>query len=105
VLDLTLRRIRQIQAAIFQRQYVETRQRRSEMSWQTRMLAQIIAAAMSEADKEGNNPLGDIAAGLDMDFPSTPDEVKQNRKEAPPPEPKAGSFERLMGMMGRNLEQ
>lgn len=87
-----------------QRKYMEDKQRRSEMSWQTRMLAQIITAAMVQTDKDGKNPLADLAAGLDMDFPQSPDDIKEIQDEAPPPEPKAGSFEKFMGMMGRQME-
>ena len=100
--NTTLRRLRQIQASIFQRKLLEDRTRRSELSWQTRMLGQIIAYASTETSKEGENKLATIAAGLDMDNPNMAgqeDEVETAKNG----EPSKGSYERLMGMLSQGM--
>ena len=101
--NTTLRRLRQIQASIFQRRLLEDRTRRSELSWQTRMLGQIIAYANTETSKEGENKLATIAAGLDMDNPSGAGQEGDDDSTAKNGEPQQGSYERLMGMLGQGM--
>jgi hypothetical protein len=63
ILDKTLRRIRQIVAAITLRKLEETRNYRLVISWQTRVLAMVTAAA-------GSNPSEDLmkyAANVTID--------------------------------------
>lgn len=52
ILDKTLRRIRQILAAITYRKQEQTRTERLMLSWQTRSLAMVISAAGSNASEE-----------------------------------------------------
>ena len=102
ILDLPIRRVRQMQAAIFQRMYLRDRMRRSEISWAVRMVSQIIAIANTETSKEGVNELAQIANTFDMDDPPSP----PSRDDQPSPatanngEPKQGSFEKFMTMFG-----
>jgi len=59
------------------------------LSWQTRTLAQFIAAT---AMSEDNSPLVEAAAEIDLD----PEEEQEAPKVS---EPAVGSYERFMGMM------
>jgi hypothetical protein len=62
--ELPLARFRQITAAIEQRKYIEQRQAQSVVSWQTRTLAQFIAAGYMT---DGENPAIDAAGQLALD--------------------------------------
>lgn len=74
---MSLARTRQIIAQILLRKYEESRQRRWELAWQTRTLAQFISAA---APIEGENALLKVAdkISLEMDF-----EKKAERGNSP----------------------
>jgi hypothetical protein len=65
-LDLTVRRFRQIIAAIHRRQLFERRQQISLTSWQTRQLASFVAGGYMTDGKSGN-PALDAAQRLAYD--------------------------------------
>lgn len=73
ILDKTLRRIRQILAAILLRHYKKQKDERLLISWQTRSIAMVAANAGSNASEE----LMQFAANLTVDA----DELKRFSKE------------------------
>lgn len=77
ILDLTLPRMRQIVAAIQQREYVDQLAHRGTISWQTRTLAQIISLTVPFG-KGDKNPLLDLADQIDLlGFADRAEEVEQ----------------------------
>lgn len=108
--NLTLRRFRQITAAIRRRQYLEEREKKSQISWQTRTLAQFIAAGYQVGE-------GDENPGLTMANQISIDHIEKAQLEeletsgpgfegrGPAVEKsddgiEVGSFERFLGSMG-----
>lgn len=96
--ELALGRFRQTVAAIQLRRWRDQRDEASRVSWQTRTLAQYIAAGYM-IQKGAPNTALDNAQFLGYD------DVERAMVEAPgssktPRENKAGSFERLMGWAG-----
>lgn len=84
ILDLTLKRLRQITTAITLRRYMEERKHRALVSWQTQTLSTFIAAASGAGEDFVKQAL---AVSLD------PQEEKASTKSK---EPQTGSYERLM---------
>jgi hypothetical protein len=66
ILDLTVRRFRQIVAAIRRRLFLQRRDEISLMTWQTRQLASFVAAGYMTDGKHGN-PALDAAQKLAFD--------------------------------------
>lgn len=99
--NLPLGRFRQITAAIQTRRYFQERAENSRISWLTRTLAgYIVGGYMAEAkDKQ---PSLDAISQLSLDDVEA--EYLRAGAGLPAPaksaEPRAGSFERLMGLMG-----
>ncbi len=94
--NLPLQRLRQVTAAIQLRRYQKERVENSRISWLTRTLAgYIVGGYMSDA--KDKKPALDAIAQLSLD-----DVEAEYLKAGGPPagEPKTGSFERLMGLMG-----
>lgn len=100
VLNLTLRRFRQVLAAINTRKYFEYRREIDALAWHLRVSSSYIAGGyMVSGD---TNPAFDMAQKIAYDeiqiaqleeAQNAPQEVKA--QEAP-----AGSFERIMGSLG-----
>jgi hypothetical protein len=71
ILDTTVGRLGQIIAAIERRRESDDRLRRSELSWQTRSLAQMIAMTTPYVDMDGRVELYELATTLNMDTADT----------------------------------
>lgn len=80
ILDKTLRRIRQITAAITKRKLEVQRIRRQELSWQTRSLAMVTAAAGASPSEE----LAKFAANLTIDNEEYEEFAKDQRQVIKP---------------------
>lgn len=87
ILDLTLKRLRQITTAITLRKYLEERKQRSLITWQTQTLSVFIAAASGAGEDFVKQ-----AASVSLD---QQDEEEQKKSKEPEP----GSYERLMANM------
>jgi hypothetical protein len=101
ILKLRIRRLRQIIAAISRRRYFEDRKVKSLASWQTRMTAQYIAAGYMIAEGKENEGLA-MAQVLAFDEIEKQqlEELSRAAKDIPLEDSvKAGSFERMMGLM------
>lgn len=119
ILDLTVKRFRQIVAAINRRNFMRRREEITLISWQTRNLASFIAGGYMTDGK--GNPALDSATVLAFDEIEA-EQIKEaqvnnassrfgNAQGAPKfdengdiinegPEPTQGTFERFMGSMG-----
>ena len=98
--NLTVRRFRQITAAINRRLYFEERRNQSLVTWQTRQLAGFIAAGYMTT---GENRAIDAAMSLAIDKIEKLQLEEQQKMLADAPlqeEAKTGSYERFMGSMG-----
>ncbi len=92
ILELPLRRFRQIMSAIVMRHSDDDKVARAYLQLQTKTIAQFIAAA-APVGKGKRNPLLDQANKID--FFKKPGQTTKASQENKP-----GSYERLMGMMG-----
>lgn len=99
ILNLPLPRFNQILAAIRTRMWLHKREQDSRFSWQTRVLAQYIAGGwMVEGE---NTAVGEAAK---IAFDDIEAAMLGITKEPTSSEPKAGSFERLMGFIGQKKD-
>lgn len=91
ILDVPLCRLRQMTTAIAQRQYLADKSHRRLMSWQTRTIAQFIAATV-KVEKGKDSPIMDAANKISLDAKEA-----QELLNAPVEiENKPGSYERLV---------
>lgn len=97
ILDLPLRRFRQVLVAIVERKHYEAVAERQLLAWQTRTIASFIAATV-EVEKGKSNPLLAEAAKINLDDPG--EQVADSPQEV---ENGNGSFERAMLLMGRGF--
>lgn len=106
ILNLTVRRLRQITAAIRKRKFWEDRAAWDRTAWQTRQLASFAAAGyMSEDNSKAIDAAQSIA--FDPIDKARIEELEKLRKDNPvdprfQKEAPVGSFERFMGSMGDN---
>lgn len=116
-MELPVKRLRQIVAAINRRRYLRRREEINLISWQTRNLASFVAAGyMTEKGK--GNPALDTASTLAFDEVEA-EQIKESQTKTASgstpgvpkfdeagdiipefPEPTQGTFERFMGSMG-----
>lgn len=78
-MDLPVRRFRQVVAVISERRFLEARERRLNVEWQTRELARYFAAT------SGSKGLLESA-----------NEIGRRAHKKDPTEPRVGSYERIM---------
>lgn len=100
IYNLTLRRLRQVTAAINRRRYFEDRKQRTLVSWQTRTLAMFTAGGYMTDGKHENTAIkaaGDIAID---DIEKAQLEEAENRPKSFEELVKPGSFEKFLGSMG-----
>lgn len=95
--NLTLRRLRQVTAAIRKRQYADDRRERTMVSWQTRTLAMFVAGGYM-TDGKHENP-GIKAAGRIAIDEIEKLQIEELEENPPVKENEAGTFERFMGSM------
>jgi len=103
IYNLTFTRFRQIVAAIERRKYLDYRQQSTLISWQTRNLAQYIAAGYMLSEGTRNEPL-ENAQTLSIDKIEAAQLEEAMRVESSIPveeKVKPGSWERLQGTLGR----
>ena len=122
VLDLTIRRLRQIKEVIDERRSIEDLQRRVYLEWQTKTLAQFFVAACQ--DQKAADAVLEAAAGISLTgggpsgrgkssaptldhLPPDDDPVRaarnaeiNRRREAGESSSGGPSFERMAGMFG-----
>lgn len=106
--NLTLRRFRQITAAISRRKYLEEREQKSLLAWQTRTLASFIAAGYQVGEGEENPGLkaanelaidhiekAQLAELAEMEFGDRGPAIAKEADGIA-----VGSFEQFLGAMG-----
>lgn len=98
--NLTLRRLRQVTAAIQRRKYFEERERKATLAWQTRILASFTAAGYMT---DGENPAIEAAQDITFDDIEAA-QLAEARESASGSnanlEPSNGSYERFLSMFG-----
>lgn len=99
--DLPLKRLRQVVAAIRSRKFLASRDDNSRFSWLGRHLGALIAAGY-EVEEGAENKGVTYAEGLAYDdIERAALKAAREVTEEAPAEPEVGSFERLMGAIGR----
>lgn len=100
IYNLTLRRFRQITAAINRRRYFEDRRERTLVSWQTRTIAMFVAGGYMTDGKHENTAVKAAADIAIDDIEKAQLEEAENQPKSYEELVKPGSFERFMGSMG-----
>lgn len=95
ILDIPVRRLRQIVVSIETRRFIEDLKFKRIAAWQTRTLAVFISSTI-EVEKGKENTLLTAAQRIALDEGELKDLTVDIPKEEPPSEPAVGSYERLM---------
>ncbi len=91
--------MRQLVAVILQDKYIENKRQKRFLSWQTRTVCQYIACTV-RIEKGKQNPLLEAASKIFLDKLES-QELELAQKQAPAKENTVGSYERLMGNLGK----
>lgn len=108
-MNMTVAQLKQTLVTIQKRRYIERKEARRLISWQTRTTAIFLSTLFQYDPQKGNNPVAEMAEDVVFDLEEL-EELKKIRelqglKPVVPKEPEVGSYEKLMAHLGGGFKQ